>query len=104
MYIQQFLLVIPFVHFFNYNIMLLRVPHSAVSKKYLGHTCFILNKTFNTSNFFPCCPFYFFIKKVMVLKVKEMYNVIGEKIPITLCVQPILRLRSHGTGGIFYWL
>ena len=28
----------------------------------------------------------------MVLKVKEMYNVIGEKIPITLCVQPILRL------------
>ena len=99
MYIQQFLLVIPFVHFFYYNIMLLRVPHSAVSKKYLGYKCFILNKTPNTSNFFPCCPCH-----VMVLKVKEMYNVIGEKIPITLCVQPILRLRSHGTGGIFYWL
>lgn len=84
--------------------MLLRVPHSAVSKKYLGHTCFILNKTPNTSNFSLVVPFIFFIKKVMVLKVKEMCNVIGEKIPITLCVQPILPLHSHGTGGIFYWL
>lgn len=84
--------------------MLLRVPHSAVSKKYLGHTCFILNKLLTQVIFSLVVPFIFFIKKSMVLKVKEMCNVIGEKIPITLCVQPILWLRSHGTGGIFYWL
>lgn len=48
---------------FSYRTFFIIIQYHAfksATKKYLGHTCFILNKTPNASNFFPCCPFYFF--------------------------------------------